>query len=152
MDVIRDWWKYSSVRDLYYNVKNGVRNLYVYFPLIWTTRDWDSYYIYDFLQFKIKRHREYIDSRARHVGYEKSVKKMRTAELLIERLKEDDYVYCKSDWSGEGMRVHYYHPLAPKRSDERDFQWVFELESRRKTQDKELLYKILSRNIDKWWD
>lgn len=143
----------SKLREVYYNIKNGISNLLVYFPLIWRTRDWDYYHIYDFLEFKIRKNRECMEKYGIHVGKEKNIHRMKTCELLIKRLKEDDYIYSQHYHGdgeyGVGFYSHYYHPMNSRKE---NFDLICKLEQVRKKQDKDLLYKILYNNIEKWWD
>lgn len=153
MDFIERWWRYSKLREVYWDIYNGIRNLWVYFPLVWRTRDWDYQYIYDFLGFKIKQTRELIEVHGNEVDKSrlKKVKHMKICEALINRLVEDDYCYQQTYWTEnkQAMHITYYHPLSNRNQ---NFKMIIDLEKQRREQDKELLFNIIKKHGDGWWD
>jgi len=44
-DDIKSWYD-RNIDTPYYNVKNGVANLWRWFPTVWKIRNWDYHYIY----------------------------------------------------------------------------------------------------------
>lgn len=152
----RIWRKFnnSKLGSWYYNMIYGIKNLITYFPLIWKTRDWDYYYIYEFLYYKIKVHRENLAKNNRHVGVEKNIHRMKTCELLLKRLMEDDYAYLDIvHRDGEyGKGSYFEYKTVIKEFKDREIDTLFKLEQSRRQQDKDLLFKLLSKHMDKWWD
>lgn len=47
------WW--YNTRTFPRDCVRGIKNLIVWFPIIWADRDWDWQFISDMLQFKLKR-------------------------------------------------------------------------------------------------
>ena len=46
--IIR-WWRYTKVREWYYDFTEGIRNIIRWYPTIWNDRDWDQCFIYEVL-------------------------------------------------------------------------------------------------------
>lgn len=42
------------IKDLYYDIKQGLRSLIRYFPIVWKTRDWDYYYLFEMQKFQLE--------------------------------------------------------------------------------------------------
>ena len=51
-DKIIRWWRYTKVREWYYDCTEGVRNMLRWYPTIWNDRDWDQHFIYEVLKTK----------------------------------------------------------------------------------------------------
>lgn len=83
-----------------------VYNLYRWLPVIWKDQDWDDWYIFEILKFKLKNQAEYISSHDRHVGAKRDAQIMMTCVRLIEKIQEEYY-------SGEYMEYH-----------KADYKWI----------------------------
>jgi hypothetical protein len=46
---------FSPITYAYYNVKNGLKNLWLYKGVVWRTREWDYYYLGELVEFKLKQ-------------------------------------------------------------------------------------------------
>jgi len=129
---IRNWYNdYLS----FYAIKNGVKNLIKWFPIIWQDRDYDYGYLYTILEFKLNNMQKFFESDytyskdAKH--YAKQIKECK--ELLIrihneaiwdEHWNDDTATYTKS---------------------------IDEL-SKLDREEKELFWGKMCDNIDNWWD
>jgi hypothetical protein len=97
---------YYSVRryilnDLKYAHKHfatGVKNLWYWFPIIWTDRDWDQHYIYEMLKHKLERQAKYIGEKNRHTTAKRDAEKMLLCARLIEIQQEDLYAMEYMDY------------------------------------------------------
>ena len=85
----------NPLRDLYtffrYILPQGLKNLVVYAPVIFWTREWDSTYLYQLIVFKLKQmeadHQKYqVISDWKRVSNE-----MKVARLALERVIKDEY-------------------------------------------------------------
>lgn len=57
------------MKNILYNVKrfiSNIKNVIRWLPVIWKDRDWDDYYIFEVLKFKLKNQAEYIGYHDRH--------------------------------------------------------------------------------------
>ena len=81
------WWKYErgvkKVWDFFrYDIHQGVRNLFLFFPVVLRWRAWDFGYDYDLLMRAIELHCESHAKNQRHVHWQRSVYGM---NLTVER-------------------------------------------------------------------
>lgn len=72
-------------------LKKGIKNLCKWFPVIWKDRDWDHFYIYEILEFKLRKQSDYISKMDRHTMAQKDAKDMLTCSELINRVKDGYY-------------------------------------------------------------
>lgn len=171
-------------------LKTGIRNLWIWLPIIWKDRDWDHFYIYEILEFKLKNQSNYIGRMDRHTRAKKDARDMLTCAELINRVKEGYYDgeymdYHESEFNflpiedkpdfgeiqinliSEDFNSYFkkypnWHRRAisyikenQKRytSDHNDKQLVaMVMGDLRQEKAKELVFKIMSNNIDGWWD
>jgi len=69
----------------------GIKNLFIYAPLIYNTREFDYSYSLILLEFKLKRLGDYIEKHKRFVGYDFVVRDIKLAVRLLNRMREDYY-------------------------------------------------------------
>jgi len=123
------WRLYRWIRwELPYQhkyIKYGVKNLYNWFWIIWKDRDWDHYYIFQVLKFKLEK-------QAKHLGG-RDAELMMTCVRLINKLQNEEY----------------YDELysLDKKSPE-----VLQTVIDRHNKAKRLLFKIINDRIEGWWD
>ena len=86
---------WEVVSDLYRWVKNGLRGLWVWFPVIWKDRDWHWALIYRVLQFKMKRTRLHQEHFGVAVWNQRKhwVSQLRECELLLDRICDNEIFY-----------------------------------------------------------
>lgn len=83
-----------------------VKNLIRWFPIIWKDQDWDDFYIFEILKFKLKNQAEYISYHDRHVSAKRDAEIMMLCVRLIEKIQDEYY-------QGEYMDYH-----------ESDLNWI----------------------------
>jgi hypothetical protein len=133
-DKIRLWWKFDGKYYHKYLIQ-GIKNLIKWFPIIWKDRDWDSQFIFDILQFKLKNQSKYIGFHDRHTSAKQDAEVMMKCVDLIEKVKTEFYQseymdYHEStfdfidipenergDWYEEGM-TQLHSELISERFDE----------------------------------
>lgn len=165
-DIIKHY--YDKVESLYYNIKYGIMNLFIWFLPVWKNRDWDPYYIYRLLQFKIQLMEKLFKANDRYIGCKRDVHKMMICRVLLKRLADDDYLenatinhdkkwgdYAnsndKTDFSAMFRRENAITEENHKQQGE-EFMRLGRHADRMAEQDLDLLFKILRRNIQLWWD
>ena len=84
------WWEHDGK---YYHkyFKQGVKNIWYWFPIIWKDRDWDGHYIFEILQHKLVAQANYIGKRDFHTRAQQDARRMRLCVKLIKKIQEDDY-------------------------------------------------------------
>jgi len=66
-------------------------NLIRWFPIIWKDEDFDDYFIFQILKFKLKNQSEYIGYHDRHLSAKRDAEKMMLCVKLIERVQDEWY-------------------------------------------------------------
>jgi hypothetical protein len=84
-----------KLRYFLLDIKYGIENIFIWFPIIWRDRDWDHYYLLKIMNKKFERmeklHREYSYA----VCSDRTAKELKIAKLLTKRLMESKY-YCNA--------------------------------------------------------
>jgi hypothetical protein len=99
---IRLWWKFDG-QYLHKEFTRGVKNLWKWFPVIWKDRDWDDYFIWQIMIFKLKNQAKYIGCRDIHTRAKRDAQIMMTCVRLMKKVKEEYYQmeymdYCENDF------------------------------------------------------
>ena len=84
------WWVHDGK---YYHkyFKQGVKNIWYWFPIIWKDRNWDDHYIFEILKHKLKAQAKYIGKRDFHTRAQLDAKRMRLCIELINKVQEEEY-------------------------------------------------------------
>ncbi len=164
---------FKKISNHFRTFKQGIINLYLWFPIIWSDRDYDEHYIYKTLQFKIKRTRLLNEKNMRYVGVEKNIHYMKVCEILLDRLMNDDYYSSFNKIYEEkwGKSEFYFGDIPgkddsgtleirndkiiteeDKKQSRLDRAKNLKMSRRNRENDKKYLFKILNDRIDTWWD
>jgi len=112
----------------------SIKKLWRWIPIIYKDRDWDYWYIYELLKYKLEDMENYMRKDGIHVYNEHDADKIKTALRLLDRLQSEHY-------------VQEYYDNVDK----------FTMEGINKALDKQakaqrIFFKFLDHNIQKWWD
>ena len=77
----------------------SIKNIIYYFPIIWKDRDWDHFYIYQIIEFKLRGQAKYIGTKDRHTRAKEDARDMLICANLIAKIKDGFY-------DGEYMDYH----------------------------------------------
>ena len=136
----------SKIKNWYYDVIQGIPNLIRWFPVVWKDRDWDHVYIYDVLRFKLKNTEKCIRN-GLHVDADKEANRIKTCVNLLDRLRNDvyqDMIY--RDWDNNiDMNNRTKEESA-------DFRRRYQHEDYMIEQDIDMLFNIMKKHMQKWWD
>jgi hypothetical protein len=91
------WWEHDG-RYYHKYLKQGIKNIIYWFPIIWKDRHWDSHYIFDILKHKLKAQANYIGTSDRHTRAQQDARRMRLCVKLIEKVQEEDYTMEYMDY------------------------------------------------------
>jgi len=156
---------HNKVRDIYYNIKYGIKNLYYYLPVVWKNREWDYSYIYIILNKKFERMEHLHRNYGHLIRSNRTAKQLMIAKNLTKRLIEYDYISnalidynkkYKDDFklkfeSIEGKkysRLINNRPESQKKSLSRSYKHSEEMEK----QDFDMLIELIHNNMRSWWD
>ena len=95
---IRLWWKFEGTY-WYRNLKQGIKNLWYWLPIIWKDRNWDDHYIFEVLKHKLKAQAKYIGDRDFHTRAQLDAKRMRLCVKLIQKVQDEDYAIEYMDYA-----------------------------------------------------
>jgi len=166
----------------------GIKNLIHWFQIIWKDRNYDDYYIWEVLKFKLINQSKYIKKRDWHVNAKYDAERMMLCVKLIDKIQQEYYSseymdYHKSEFTTrpcsdrEGLYEleiieleenyeDYFkkHKAAMGRVITNKSLQIFNLDNNYKQRlamnlghynekrAQNLLFKILNRDIRKWWD
>ena len=114
-------------------IKHGVKNLYKWFWVIWKDRNYDHYYIFEVLKFKLEKQAKHLADVGFHNDAQRDAERMMTCVRLINKLQNEEYY---DELSESGVRSS------------EAIQIVID----RHNKAKRLLFKILNDRIEEWWD
>ena len=101
------WWAHDGK---YYHkyFKQGVKNLWYWFPVIWKDRNWDEQYIFEVLKHKLKSQANYIGRRDLHTRAQQDAKRMRLCVKLIDLCQDEPYSMEYMDYHKDR---HWFTPV-----------------------------------------
>lgn len=171
----KTWRSYAPY--WFINFWDGIKNILRWIPILYKDKDWDDYFIFEILKFKLKNQAEYIGYHDRHVSAKRDAEVMMLCVRLIEKVQDEYY----------GTEYHDYHESEIIFVDSESHPGMYEMETIEKserydeyfkkypriakqftTEDKgrkafniarineerahKLLFKVLEQNIRRWWD
>ena len=71
---------------------NRVKNLWLWFPIIWRDEDWDVGRLYDIIRFKLSRMRISFEKERAVMDWSTTVNQLLVVEKALDRLVKDDYI------------------------------------------------------------
>jgi hypothetical protein len=98
------WFKWEA-KYTPYRFKNGVKNLWKWFPVIWKDRDYDHNFIFEILKFKLNNMANRFEQTNRFVDSEGQVFKLRTCVRLIQKLQDGYYTTEMHEYWENEMRM-----------------------------------------------
>lgn len=107
---IQLWWNHDGK---YYHkyFKQGVKNIWYWFPIIWKDRDWDYSYIYKILKHKLEKQARFTQGKNLHTGSHQNARRMQICVKLIQSCKDDTYGMEYMDYIKER---HWFEPCRDK--------------------------------------
>ena len=153
----------NNLSRLFYNVKNGLRNLWKWRSVVWNDRPWDYVYIFKALRFKLDETQRCIDGT--FVGAEEEAAKIRSLIEAIDRILEDDYVseeYKELDrkYGKLEMIFHEDNTITTTRknlkeedreTERQETLTLAELEAKRRQDDINFVFDTMKNDIQRWW-
>jgi len=154
------------------DLKNGIKNLIKWFPVIWKDRQWDYYYIFAILNHKLKLTENFTRNHGNHIDRERDADQIKECITILNRLMEDDYLentfssfhkkwgeaelnFTKVD-DPKSCEVHIDYPNVKTPEDEenvdKEFKENMEKTKETKNKDLDMLFQLMRNNIEGWWD
>jgi hypothetical protein len=159
-----------------------IKNLWRWFPVIWKDKDWDQYYIYEILKFKLKNQAKYIGDRDIHTRAKRDAEIMMLCVRLIDKIQNEyydmeyldyqktkinfvpientNYSTIETEYISDNLGDYFskYPKIYEKVIIENNLSFTEKHNIARRmsriNQERahKLLFKILEENIEKWWD
>lgn len=107
---IKLWYKFDGQFYPQY-LKQGIKNLYYWLPIIWKDRNYDHTYILKILKHKLKSQAEYIGSKNRHTCSLQHKRDMLICADLLDKLENDFY---SSEYYDYAKDKHWFEPIPGK--------------------------------------
>lgn len=122
------------MKTLYYNLKYGITNLFLYFKIIWNDRQWDHAYLEELTLFKYKLMYKRMCSKNNIVDWSvydqvKSKKALKICINILERRKNDFYTEI---WDYSNKSLHLTNQI-----EHRDW---------------DIYCKLIQQHQRSWWD
>ena len=158
---------------MFRNIKNGIKNLIIWTPIIWKDKQWDHHFLLVMLNKKLKLMEDYFEDGEIISDSKKVAKQIRMARIAVERLKKDQYEITLFDkhyekW-GEmdfsftkckdkpGLsKLDITHPKAQtKKEIEQERKETNEIWKKidiLKKQDIDLFCKMFKKHLFSWWE
>ena len=73
------------------NFIDRIKNLIRWIPVILRDRDWDHYYIYEILKFKLKNQAEHLKNNP-YSDFDREYERMQTIIRLIDKVQTEYYI------------------------------------------------------------
>lgn len=145
-------------------------NVVTWIPFLWDDYDWDHVYLWKVMRFKIERMRKDQEEGQNHEDWKKVADQMRSAEFVLTRLIDDEYV--TEEWEehrkkyGSIMDRHEKVDPNSKLGKQgiaaitrphrdpacgRDVVRIAKLDDKRRNDDMEYLGKYLAKHVRGWW-
>jgi len=91
------WWNHDG-RFYHKYLKEGIKNIIYWLPIIWKDRHWDSHYIFEIMKHKLKAQAKYIGDRDFHTRAQQDARRMRLCVKLMQKVQDDDYAMEYMDY------------------------------------------------------
>lgn len=173
--IFKSWWWHSTGFHLPRLFWDGLKSTIKWLPITWNDRDWDHSYIMYALRFKIKNTADYIEKHNRYIGCERDVERMRLCVRLFDVLEQDIYESEYQDYYDTESSVedkyfvqkvlrddldsyikkypNDYRRLPDKDKNSEKKVWIALMMGHyRNKRASDLLFELIKRNIDFWWD
>lgn len=155
----------SKIRTIARDISQGLKNLARWLPVIWKDRDWDHFYIYELMRAKLENQAEYIGSNDRHTSAKRDSERMMLAARLIRRLQDehygDEYLLCSESGIYDEYFAKYPRVCRAVRGGQishlrkgakTNDQIALEISLENHERCRRLLFRIMEKNIERWWD
>ena len=93
LNIFRRIWLWWNHDGKYYHkyFKQGIKNLWYWFPIIWKDKNWDQDYIYEVLKHKLKAQAKYISDNNRHTRAKQDARRIIICTKLIQSCQDETY-------------------------------------------------------------
>lgn len=113
--------------------KRRIKNLFRWLPVIWKDEQWDYYYIFEILKHKLVLTANHTRKNGYHVSSDYDADRMMLCVRLIEKIQNEDYM----------MELINDNDITKEK---------LEAAVNKQKKVRQLLFKLLDKHIETWWD
>lgn len=155
------------ISNFFTDLEQGIKNIFIWLPVIWKDRQFDRAYLYIILGKKLKlMEKFFLSDDVCSVDAYKHGKNIKIARILCDRLIEGDYLSNAMLFNKNIKDEHFKFEFEPipdlkgfsrlldnrTKSEKDAFTKACALSELLEKQDKEYLFDLLKKNITYWWD
>lgn len=153
------------IKNIYQNIKSffiGIKNIFQYIPVIYTDRDWDFFYLKELLRFKLKRMKKLFSDNGHLESNDKSVKTIDFCIRILDRMQDEYESYNHPEYKKwlESVKINivdseyedYKSMLFSEELDKEKRDFYHKWYEHNYSRDKKLLFNVICKYIDSWWD
>jgi hypothetical protein len=129
------------IKSLCYDFFYGIKNLFVWFKIIWNDRQWDYIFLLELLKFKLALMEKEFRNYGHHLNSNKDAYNMHIACLVLDRLLKEAYY--------ENAMLNYGFQYKYSKETMLD---LYHCGDKVKQNDFEFLLNILKKQLFSWWD
>ena len=154
---------------MFNKLKQGIKNLFKWFKVIWNDREWDYGYFYDLLEVKLKSMQKFYNSdKAWSATAKKDAKNIEYALYLLNRLQDEEGIHneafydfditypdfkLKATFEPCEDNPKYHKVIFNDTEEQKRLRWEcyekqYELEQQRHNE----FWNFMRDHIQDWWD
>lgn len=170
-------WKLENIRIKYWELKNSIKSLWKWIPVVWYDRDYDHTFILKILKHKLTFVYKLHEKNQRYEGWENNVKYMKICIKLIDIINDEKYIYdemypyLKNKYGESHFRFiptqsencencselliehdNINNGLFTQEEYDEEYDKLSKFYHNKQEKAKKLLYKILLNKLEQWWD
>jgi len=73
------------------SIIESIKQIFHWIPIIWKDKDWDHYFLYEILRFKLSNMEKYLIKHGHSTNAEKDADRIKICVNLLKRLMDDNY-------------------------------------------------------------
>jgi len=166
--------KQEAIEDFFRTIKYGIENLIVWFPIIWQERNWDQWFLYKILQFKLKRMAKLQRDYGHATCSDDLADQMQLCVNLLDRLIKDEYLENalkphEKKWGKSKMiwkplpddeemckflRIRTEKAVTPEqiKQEDKERMKLYKHSDMLREQDLDMLFQNMRKYSESWWD
>jgi hypothetical protein len=132
----------------------GVRNLFLWVPVVWSDRNWDNGYLVRIVEHKLRLMEKFFGSnKVQKMGSLKTLRRIKTARIIASRIINRRYRDNAMFWFKKKHVLHSWWPMEDKTTEEYKFYRRCSKHSRyMREQDWNYLWKLIEKYGETWND
>lgn len=158
--------KLSNLWTFIRNIPSNLKMIAQWIPVLWNNWDWDHMFLMEVLKYKLLRMQKYMKKHAYVAAADQLAAQMKACTDIIDRLEKNRYTekeiadhdekYGPLSMEPDENGVILWRPKArelglEEEEAERRFE-IYLLGEKRREKDLEILFRIMQKRMEYWWD